>query len=398
MAKFFYERSLEICETKLQEDDPRLGDALNNLAGKPMIDKFGGPPLAVTLSYLDQTNKATILASPRVVVQDGEEASFENATRVPYISATTSSPYASPYGYRQTTPINGNQNQTTNPYYGYGGYYGNANHVEFVDVGTILRVAPRVTEDENVLLDISAEDSSYKDKEIKAYDQTSTVPEKTSRVAETQLRIHTGDTVVLGGLRRDRAANSVTKTPLLGDVPLLGRLFRNPDKSSSRSSLMVFITTTIVDEYTHPEVEVLAKAEDSITTDARNNERSLVKRLKNRLNREIGVSIGQTGNLHSNGKRVTVEDLRKIFNAKESKDKVVVIRRHPRAPEEPVTEVTEAAMEANLKVEHDDSIPLIPAYHDEIQSPEESVTPEEKPQAAAPEAAPAAAPAREAGK
>ena len=90
-------------------------NVLNNVSGKPMIDKFGGSPLAVSLSYLDKNNKATILSSPRVVVQDGEEASFENATSVPYMSASNNNNY----GTSTTTGTS-----TTNPYAYYGSYYG----------------------------------------------------------------------------------------------------------------------------------------------------------------------------------------------------------------------------------------------------------------------------------
>jgi type II secretory pathway component GspD/PulD (secretin) len=155
---------------------------LQNIQGKPIIDQFvGGNNLAVALNYLDSKDKATILSSPRVMVQDGEEAIFENATRVPYISGTAG--YTPSYYYQPTTDTG------TNPYYNnpyYGGYYGGGyNRVEFVDVGTILSVVPRITEENNILLDVSAEDSSYIMREIKAYDQTSTVPEKTLRHAET---------------------------------------------------------------------------------------------------------------------------------------------------------------------------------------------------------------------
>ncbi len=365
---------------------------LNNLSGKPMVDSFGGDPLAASLSYLDKTNKATILSSPKVVVQDGEEASFENATRVPYISSSTSNPYYNNY----------NQSNTTQSYYG---YYGNNNHVEFIDVGTILSVLPRITEDENILLDISAEDSTYKDKDVKAYDQTSTVPEKTSRMAETQLRVHSGDTVVLGGLRRDRSDHSVTRTPLLADIPLLGNLFRNPNNTARKNTLLIFIKTTIVDEFTNPESATLAKIEDKITMDARRADKNLWDRLYNRVKTEMGVSIGESGYMHSGGKRITMDALRAKFLDPSTKGKTVVIRRHPNAPEAVVTQVTEAAMESNLKVDFDDSIPLVPAYRDtplpsgnpEVKTPE---APSEPPKTeTAPEPAkeepPAATPAPE---
>ena len=90
---------------------------LTNIAGEEVIKKLAGNNLAVTLDYLDRKNKATILSSPRVVVQDGEEATFENATRVPYVSAST---YFNNYG---SSSSYSNVNNT--------------NRVEFIDVGTI---------------------------------------------------------------------------------------------------------------------------------------------------------------------------------------------------------------------------------------------------------------------
>lgn len=340
---------------------------LENISGKPMIGGFGGNNLSVTLNYLDSKNKATILSSPRVVVQDGEEATFENATRVPYISSSSGYPSA-----RSTTDTG----TTTNPYYGYG-YYGNTSRVEFIDVGTILSVLPRVSEDLNILLDISAEDSTYKDKEIKAQDQTSTVPEKTVRHAQTQLRVHSGDTVVLGGLRRNRAAHAMTKTPLLGDIPLFGRLFRNPTRSSRHNTLLIFITTTIVDEFTHPEVGMLAEAVDGLAEATRHNDKSLFGRMHAKLpegmqeafpggRKEIGLSIGQTGTIYSAGKRVSLEELSRTFHEQKHPGRVlVVIRKHPRAPQEVIMDVTEAAMEAELRVEFDDRVPPVVTHVDD---------------------------------
>lgn len=327
--------------------------ALTNLDGKAVIDKLAGNNLGVTLRYLDSKNKATILSSPRVVVQDSEEAVFENATRVPYVSATSN---AYPYYGNQTGTGN-------NPVYPY--YSGGMNRVEFIDVGTILSVLPRITEEANILLDISAEDSSYRDKEIKNNDQTSTVPEKTVRRAETQLRIHSGETVVLGGLRRSRSANAVTRTPLLGDLPLLGRLFRNPSRSSSNDNLLIFITTTIVDEFTHPESELLVKAEEVISGDTRHNEKDLWGRIRGRVSKdenEIAVSVGQSGTIYSEGKRVTFENFRKnLLETKDPGGKTVVLRRHPRAPEAVINGIEQAAREAGLEVEHDDNaVPLVP--------------------------------------
>ncbi len=328
-----------------------LGDAgqitrplLTNISGGQVMDYFGGKNLALTLDYLDQHNKATILASPRVTVQDGEEATFENAINVPFVSSTT-------FFDNSYTSNNNNNNRNF--------YNRNTNRIEFIDVGTILSVFPRVTDADNILLDIQAEDSTFVDKVIVANDQQSTVPQKTVRRAQTQLRVHSGETVVLGGLRRDRSADRLTKIPLLGDIPGIGRAFRYPNRQSANTTLMIFITTTIVDDFSHPEAETLVKAEDDIASAHHHNRKNLWGRLQSRFARghnEIGVSIGQSGSMYSEGERVTMDDLRQVFSDLRLPSTVtVVLRKHPRAPQEVVTALMEMALEMDLKLEIDDS-------------------------------------------
>lgn len=313
---------------------------VRNIDGESVVQRVAGNNLAVTLDYLDRQNQATILASPRVTVQDGEEASFENATRVPYIAGTTF------YDSGVTAASSRSSNR-----------------VDFIDVGTILSVYPRITDDDNILLDIVAEDSTFTDKEIVANDLRSTIPEKTVRQVQSQLRVASGDTVVLGGLRRDRASERETRTPLLGDIPGFGRLFRYPNKQSSESSLLIFITTTIVDEYTHPETESLAKTEDRMSSQIRRDRKSLMGRIAERISQgqnELSISIGQAGTLYSDGEVLHLEELAETLHDVPSTVRVV-IRRHPRAPQEIATEVAELVMEAGLKVEFDNSsAPIVP--------------------------------------
>jgi hypothetical protein len=323
-------------QLELDENGNIVRPKVTNIDGGDVIRSLQGTNLAVTLDYLDRKDKATILSSPRVTVQDGEEAIFENATRVPFVSSTTT--------FVGGGFVNNN----------------NTNRVEFIDVGTILSVVPVVTEDQNILLDIAAEDSTFVPRVILSNGQPSTVPEKTVRRAETQLRVHSGETVVLGGLRRDRASHNRTKTPILGDIPVIGRLFRYPDKQSSNNTLLIFITTTIVDEFSHPEARILTKAENEIADFRRTESKDLWGRIKDKVshgNNEIAVSIGQNGDLYSEGERVTMEDLRKVFfqDARGLKVKVV-IRKHPRAPEHVSRDLAEMALEAGLSVAYDDSL------------------------------------------
>jgi type II secretory pathway component GspD/PulD (secretin) len=329
---------------------------LRNTAGNTIVDRFEGNRLAVSLDYLDQNSDTVVLAAPRVTVQDGEEAIFENARRVPFASSTTT-----------FSNIN----------------YGNStSRVEFVDVGIILRVRPRITEAKNVLLDVAAEDSSAELIDIETFstggedDNVSTrkAPEVRTRNVETQLRIQSGDTAVLGGLREDRSSQAYDRTPILGDIPILGKLFNNPRKDSAARSLMIFITPTVVDEYTHPEAHQLANVDTKIAERHRYNMKSLWERIRSRISQgenEISVSIGQTGEIFSEGAQASTDELRDAFFQVEMPGTVtVVVREHPRAPEAVVTAVVEAAMEAGLKVDFDESsVPLIPRMRETEPSP-----------------------------
>ncbi len=324
---------------------------LTDIAGNTIIDHYRGNQIGAALNYLDRTTDLSILAAPRVTVQDGEEAIFENAERVPYASATSS--YGGYYG-------------------GYGGAY---SRVEFIDVGIILRVKPQITELDDILLDIAAEDSSAELVEIESYstgteDTVSSrkAPQVKARNVETQLRIHSGDTVVLGGLRQSSAGENINRVPILGDIPVVGRLFKYPSKSSDTNTLMIFLTPTIVDEHTFPEASMLTDAEEDIAARHRHNRKDFYERIRDRITHgehEVSVSIGQTGCVHSEGQPVTMDELRKALESvTDREDITLVLRRHPRAPSKVVAEVVEIAMELDIKVDFDDAMmPLVPTNH-----------------------------------
>lgn len=341
---------------QLDENGEITRPLVKNIDGETVVDYIAGNKIAATLDYLDRNDKATILSSPRVVVQDGEEATFENATQVPFVSASTI--YGGYGGINNPNTPNNPNNNFYSP--------NNTNRIEFIDVGTILSVLPYISEEDNVLLDIEAEDSTFILRTILSNGSPSTVPEKTVRRAATQLRVASGETVVLGGLRKDRAEKNVTKTPVLGDLPLLGRLFRYPKNKSANNSLLLFLTTTIVDEYTHPETLQLATAEEKIAEANRHNDKDIWGRLKDDIARgkgEIFVTVGQTGSVLSEGEIVSLADLKQnLFDIAEKSPRVVIIlRSHPRAPQDTVTEVTEAVMESGLKIEFSDAgVPLVP--------------------------------------
>jgi len=357
--------------------NPFSGDIIQDINAQDVVDRFHGSKIAAIIDYLDTNNQATVLSSPRVTVQDGEEASFQSGRQVPYMS---SSSYGSGYGssYRRnltstsgdTTGTNTNTNANYNygGYGGYGGYNQPYNRVDFIEVGTILKVLPRITEDNSILLELSAEDSDATSVKVVSQGEENTIPEKTENVAETMVRVQDGQTIVIGGLRKGNATNNLSKSvPFLSDIPLLGRIFRNPTRNVKNDTLLIFITTTIVDEYTKPESERLAQLDKDFSDKMRNAQKTSFGRLFEGFMRskdEIGISIGQHGHIYCAGEHLTMDELReKLQSVDKGLARKIVIRKHSAAPEKIITEIMEIALEVGLKIEYDyDIVPFVPDY------------------------------------
>lgn len=323
------------------------GNILEDLFGNPIIREFRGNDVAITLNYLETKGDVTILSRPHVTVQDGQEAVFENTTQVPFAQATTSQPVGidPDTGFRDFREIA---------------------RIDFIDVGTILRVVPRIAEDRNILMEISAEDSTFTRERIVSAGQNNDVPQKTQNKTQTQVLVHDASTIVIGGLRSSNFSNTDDKVPLLGDIPILGRAFRTTTKARKHNELLIFITPTIVDEFTQPEAVRLARADEDLARTMRFDNKSALRRAVDRVSRgrdEILVTVGQTGELFSNGTLITLADLRtQFFKIKDPAATRIVIRKHPKAPGNVVDQVVELGLEANLKVEFDDRvIPFVPS-------------------------------------
>lgn len=314
--------------------------------------EFKGNRVAVVLDYLDQTDDLDILARPRVTVQDGEEALFQRIQQRAYQS----------FGFNNGGILanDGTQNINVNRV--------SPGRVEFVEVGVILKVLPRINEDGKILLEIEAEDSDANDRVLVSAGLESTVPEKVESKVETEVLVQSGDTIVIGGLRTNSFENMVDKLPLLGDIPLLGRLFRTNSRDHREREFVVFITPTIRDEFTQPEADRLASFDEDSKDSIRHAQKKIWGRAGDRISRgknEIGVSIGQNDYLFSEGKRVTVEDLAVSFLTAGDRrpTPLVVLRVHPDASPEIVSRIKRNANESGLEVEIEDSLPpLVPSF------------------------------------
>ncbi len=165
------------------------------------------------LSAAQENINAKLLANPRILVLDNETALFDIITQHPYIERT----------------ISGDTITET---------------IKYKDVGTKLQVTPHVTRDGMLRLHIMPEFG------VKVRDVTLSsgdVPVIDTRKIDTIALVEHGQTVVLGGLRKKEVSQQTNKVPLLGDLPLIGALFRFQGEDTTNSEIVVFITPRIIE-------------------------------------------------------------------------------------------------------------------------------------------------------
>ena len=163
--------------------------------------------LNLELSALEADGKGKIISSPRVVTEDKQIAVIEQGVELPYEQATSSG----------------------------------ATSISFKKANLRLEVTPQITPDGNVVLEVDVNKDS-KGEETRAGFAINT------QHVKTKVMVENGGTVVLGGIYQQTERNNVTKVPLLGDVPLLGYLFKTSGREHNKTELLVFITPKIVNE------------------------------------------------------------------------------------------------------------------------------------------------------
>ena len=171
----------------------------------------GSVDLKAAIAAEVRSRDATILADPRILVVNNNTAKIEIVTEVPFTEITQST---------QGPPVAS---------------------TEFKDIGVTLEVTPRITHENTIFLRLRPEESSISGM------TESGIPIEDSRRADTGILLSDGQTVVVGGLRSINKSNSVTKVPWLGDIPLLGRLFRHTVTSEANTELLIFLTVHIVE-------------------------------------------------------------------------------------------------------------------------------------------------------
>jgi general secretion pathway protein D len=124
---------------------------------------------------------------------------------------------------------------------------GNAiNGIQYTDVGIILRVTPFITSDGMVEMILSPETSSVSPTDKVQIQNSTFAPVIDKRSADTVVVTPNGQTVIIGGLMQNQKTSSESKIPFLGDIPLLGNLFKRKTKADVQTELLIFLTPHII--------------------------------------------------------------------------------------------------------------------------------------------------------
>lgn len=206
-----------------------LAGSLSGIAGQVFgIGRLGNSTdMLAVLKLLKANGSSNILSTPSLLTTDNHEAEISVGQNVPFVSGSY-------------TSTGGGSSNPTNPF----------NTVERKDVGILLKVTPHVNDGDSVVMDIAQEISSVDDSKTTAAGLITN-----QRKINTQVMAASGEIVVLGGLIKDDVTTTERKVPLLGDIPVLGNLFKSQSSVKLKTNLMIFIRASVV-----PDDEMLVGA------------------------------------------------------------------------------------------------------------------------------------------
>jgi type IV pilus assembly protein PilQ len=164
------------------------------------------------LSAAQAETQANIISSPRVVTANQKEATIEQGVEIPYQQSASSG----------------------------------ATTIQFKKAVLALKVTPQITPDNRIIMDLDVRDDSVGTVVVASGGVN--VPSINTREIATQVLVNDGQTVVLGGILETTQREDDTKVPYLGDIPILGHLFKNTSHQDNKDELMIFITPKIVHE------------------------------------------------------------------------------------------------------------------------------------------------------
>lgn len=167
-----------------------------------------GTILDLELSALEQESKGEVIASPRITTANQKEAYIEQGVEIPYQEAASSG----------------------------------ATATQFKKAVLSLTVTPHITPDDKIILDLIVTQDTVSEV------TSGTAPAIDTQRIGTQVLVNNGETIVLGGIYQQAIISTISKIPVLGDIPYVGWLFRNSVETNEKKELLIFVTPRIVTE------------------------------------------------------------------------------------------------------------------------------------------------------
>lgn len=189
------------------------GQSLPNVAPNltlSLLNLANGNLLGLELRALEAEDRGKVLSNPRVVTSNQKPAVILNGTQIPFI-----------------TPGTANSPAT----------------VTFKDAFLCLLVDPQILNNDSIILTVEVQKDAVRD-----IANLGDNPAIDTKRIKTQVRVNNGETLVLGGIFDGTESSTVSKVPLLGDVPVFGNLFKTTTKENSKTELIIFLTPRIIDE------------------------------------------------------------------------------------------------------------------------------------------------------
>jgi general secretion pathway protein D len=177
-------------------------------------ERNGEVQFGAILQAIESISNTNLLSTPSIMTLDNQEAEIIVGQNVPFITGSTAS------------------STNSNPF----------NTIERKDVGVSLKVKPHIHEGLDIRLEVEASAESVSTTTVSGSADLIT----NKRALKTVILTGNKETIVLGGLIRDDVTDTVSKVPLLGDIPLLGWLFRSTSTQHTKTNLMLFLRPTIV--------------------------------------------------------------------------------------------------------------------------------------------------------
>ena len=184
---------------------------VSNPAGSLAVGILSGAHLIdLELSAAQAETEAKVISSPRVITANQKQATIMQGVEIPYQQSASSG----------------------------------ATSISFKNAVLQLQVTPQITPDNRIILDLDVRDDEVGQVIVESGGVN--VPAIDTREVTTQVLVNDGQTVVLGGILTTNSRDAQTKVPWLGDIPVLGHLFKSTDRTNNKDELLIFVTPKIV--------------------------------------------------------------------------------------------------------------------------------------------------------